>query len=85
MRGRSLVITVCALGISGIAVLQTEAIEAGDVRSPAEQAAVGPVSGRYPLDRYVIGNGSGDLTKGHLCAGLLPNSQLIRMSPSRFV
>ena len=61
---RSLVITVCVWGVSAAAVSPIEGAEPADVRSHAERTIAEPVAGLYPSDRYVVGKGHGDLTKG---------------------
>lgn len=66
MRGRSLAIAGCVCGVLAVVVSPTEAVEPGDVRWHAEHTKEELAVGRYPRDRYVIGAGYGDLTKGVL-------------------
>ncbi len=64
MRGWSLSIAGCVCGVLAVVVSLTEAVGPGDLRWLIEHAKEEPAVGRYPRDRYVIGTGYGDLTKG---------------------
>jgi hypothetical protein len=61
---RSLVDAVCVGSFLAVAGSLAQASELSPSRPHAEQTTAEPQDGLYASDRYVIGNGHGDLTKG---------------------